>query len=217
MKFYMGLFEKGTTGAYVALELLGLALIFIFLQAVLSYGRGTSRSVARFFSVVAAAGAAFYVTRIVGRAFIPEKTMGELMPFLLDNARLSPVLEASASELLLPIVFIFVFLLFSLLIIIPFKLFCGIFGFSYERNNLATRLFAILVGAGHALLTFCIVMLPLFACVRAYKDVAAQEPSSAAAAVYEQYVEDTAKSPLYRYPMKYVGNRLLDSFEKAHK
>ena len=126
-------------------------------------------------------------------------------------------MDAPASMFLLPIVCIAVFLLFSLFLVIPYKLFCGIFGFSYERNNVFTRLFAILVGAGHALLTFCVVLLPIFAGIHAYRDAAKEAPDSSAAAFYEEYMEDLAESPLYRYPMKYVGNRVLHSFENAHK
>ena len=215
MTYYMNLLSKGTNGAYVALILLVLALIFIFLQAILAFGRGTSRSVARFFSVIIAAVVALYATRVVGRAFLPAKTLGELIP--IKSARLAPILEASVAELLLPIVFIFLFVVCALFIVIPYKLFCGIFGFSYARNNPLTRWFSVLVGAVHALMAFVIVFLPFFSCVRAYQGYAKELPESSAAAFYEQYLEDTAQSPIYRYTMKYVGDRTLRWFENSHK
>ena len=33
----------------------------------------------------------------------------------------------------------------------------------------------------------------------------------------QRYLEDTAQSPIYRYAMKYVGDRALNSFENSHK
>lgn len=212
MTYYMDLLAKGGRGAYVALGLLGLAAVFVALQAVLAYGRGTSRSVTRFLTVAGCAIVSFFVTPVLGGAVLPDKAIGAMLP--LKSESLAPILEASAKEVLLPFVFVFVFLVCSVLVLIPYKLFCGIFGFSYARNNTATRLFAILVGAAHAIFTFLLVVSPIFNCMRYYEKAAEEKPTSAAASVYERYVEDTVESPLYKYPMEFLGERALDKLTK---
>ncbi len=215
MTYYMNLLSAGTRGAYIALAVLALALLFVLLQAVLAYGRGTSRSVARLLTVAGAAAVAFLGTRMIGRGFFPDKTVSEVIK--VSSTKLGPILNAPASEVLLPFVFVLLFLLVSVLVVIPYKLFCGIFGFSYERNNVLTRWFAILVGAVHALLTCFILLLPFFGCIRFYEKAAIENPTGVAASIYDRYFEDTAESPLYEYSMEYVGNRVLDEFSKATK
>lgn len=215
MTYYMDLLEKGGRGAYIALGVLALAVLFVVLQAVLAYGRGTSRSVARFLVVIACAGVAFYATRIVGRAYFPNKTVGEVLK--LSSTRFAPIMEAPASELLLPIAFVLIFFLLSLLAVIPFKLFCGIFGFSYERNNGVTRGFAVLVGAVHGLFTLFILMLPIFGGMRMYERAAVEKPTSVVADIYDRYFEDTVESPLYKYPMEFIGDRVMNEFTESTK
>ena len=215
MTYYMNLFSAGTRGAYIALAVPALAAIFIFFQAIFAYGRGTSRSLTRLLSVAGAAAAAFLATRTIGRGIFPDKTVSEVIG--ISSTRLGPVLNAPASEILLPFVFVFLFLLFSLLLVIPYKLFCGIFGFSYERNNALTRWFAVLIGAVHALLTCFILLFPFFGCVRAYERAATEKPNGVVADIYDRYFEDTVESPLYEYSMKYVGDKVLDKFSKATK
>ena len=215
MNYYMNLLSVGTRGAYIALAVPALAAIFIFFQAILAYGRGTSRSLARLLTVAGAAAVAFFATRIIGRGCFPDKTVSEVIG--ISSTRLGPILNAPASEILLPFVFVVLFLLFSLFLVLPYKLFCGIFGFSYERNNVITRCFAVLIGAVHALLTCFILLLPFFGCVRAYEKAAIETPAGAVSDIYDRYFEDTAESPLYEYSMKYVGDRVLDAFSKAKK
>ena len=215
MTYYMNLLEKGGIGAYVALGLVGLAAIFIFLQSILAYGRGTSRSVTRLLTLGACALFSLIITPKVGGLVLPDKAIGSILP--IKSEALTPILEASAAEVLLPFLFVFIFLVCAVLVVIPYKLFCGIFGFSYERNNTATRLFAILVGTAHALMTFFIVLLPFFGCMRLYQKAAIEKPDSRAAAVYEKYIEDTVESPVYRYSMKYAAERALNKLSKTEK
>ena len=215
MTYYTNLLEKGSIGAYIALGLLGLAALFVLLQWILSYGRGTSRSVFRLLTVGGCALVSLLITPKIGGMVLAEQTVGDLIP--IKSEALAPILEASAAEVLLPILFVMIFLVCSFLVVIPYKLICGIFGFSYKRNNLATRLFAILVGTGHALLTFLLLLLPVFGCMQLYRNAAIENPDSAAASVYEKYMEDAVESPLYRYPMQYVGEHLIEKLSKTEK
>ena len=79
MTYYMNLLSAGTRGAYIALAVPALAAIFIFFQAILAYGRGTSRSLARLLTVAGAAAVAFFATRIIGRGCFPDKTVSEVI------------------------------------------------------------------------------------------------------------------------------------------
>ena len=212
MTYYKNLLAEGTVGAYVALGVLGLALLFILLQAIMAYGRGTSRSVLRLLTVAACAAFAFVATPIIGNVLLLDVSFGTMLP--IKSTSLAPILEASVKEILFPFIFVVIFLLSSILILIPYKLICGILGFSYERNNTATRLFAILVGVGHAVFTFLLVISPFFNCMRVYEKAAKAEPDSSSASVYEKYIEDTVESPLYEYPMDFLGERALDKLIK---
>lgn len=215
MTYYMNLLQKGSIGAYIALGLVGLAALFILIQSILSYGRGTSRSVFRLLTLGGCALVSLFFTPTIGGIVIPDKAVGEILP--IKSEALAPILEASAAEVLLPFLFVAIFFASAILIVIPYKLICGIFGFSYERNNMATRLFAILVGAVNALMIFYIVLLPFFGCMRLYRKAAIEKPDSAAASIYGKYIEDTTESPLYRYAMKYAGDRALNKLSKTEK
>lgn len=214
VKYYTDLFAKGSIGAYIAIGALGLVALFAFLQALIDFGRGTSRSIMRLITVAGAAVLAFFATKIVGRAFIADQTVASVLPVGIEQ--LGPILKASLAEVLLPIVFVVLFLVFSAVLVIVHKLLCGILGFSYKRNNALTRLFGMVVGALHGALTAVIVLFPLFVCMGLYADAAAAlDAKSSVVAVYEDYIEATVESPLYEYPMQYGGEFVKGEFSHA--
>lgn len=216
VKYYTDLFATGSVGAYIAIGAVLVVALFAFLQALIDFGRGTSRSLMRLITVAGAAVLAFFATPIVGRAFFADQTVASVLPFRLEQ--LDPIMNASLSEVLLPIVFVALFLAFSSVLVIVHKLLCGILGFSYKRNNVLTRLFGMVVGVLHGALTAVIVLFPLFVCMGLYADAAAAPDAKASVvAFYEDYIEPTVESPLYEYPMQYGGNYVQDELAKAKK
>ncbi len=212
--YYTDLLASGSIGGYITLGLVAIALLIMLVQAVLAYGRGTSRSMMRLITVAVAAVLAFIVTRILGRAFLPDVTLETYLP--LPVPALRPLMDANASLVLLPLLFVALFLFFSLLMLIVHKLFCGILGFSYARNNIFTRLFAIVVGLVQGVLLSIILALPLFNVCALYGDAAAaEEAESSVVSVYENYLEATEKSPICEYTMKFGGEWLFAEFEAA--
>ncbi len=214
VKYYTDLFATGTVGAYIAIGALFVVALFAFLQALIDFGRGTSRSIMRLITVAGAAVLAYFATPIVGRAFIADQTLASVLPFGIEQ--LGPILNASLAEVLLPIVFVALFLAFSAVLVIVHKLLCGILGFSYKRNNALTRLFGMVVGVLHGAFTAVIVLFPLFVCMNLYADAAAAPDADASVvAFYEDYIEATVESPLYEYPMQYGGEFVQDEFSRA--
>ncbi len=213
--YYSELLTKGTVGAYIALGMLAFSLFIIVVQGLLGFSRGTSRSVMRLITVAISAILAFLGTIVIGRGVLGERTFASSFP--VPGEALAPIAEAQLAEILLPFVFLVLFLLFSFLMLIPHKLLCGILGFSYKRNNLLTRIFGAVTGVVHGALTALILFFPVFCLMGQYVD-AVKEPdaSSAVVSFYETYVEDTAEGAMYKYPMQYGGNLLADEFSKAN-
>ena len=210
---YKHLFDVGTAGAYIALGALGIVALFVIFQALICFGRGTSRSIMRLITIGAAAVCAFFGACILGRAILPEKTLSSIIPF--EVGVLQPILDASLSQVLVPLFFLALFFLFSWILLLPHKLLCGILGFSHKRNNIVTRLGGIVVGIVHGAVTAMVVLLPIFSLMGHYAN--AEHMNSVATTFYEDYVEDTVESPLYEYPMQYGGDYILDEFAKANK
>ena len=220
IEYYKELFAKGTAGAYIALGALGFVLLVAAIQGYLAYARGTSRSVFRLLFVAASAIAAVFATRLVGNALIPDKTLGSLIPFKAE--KLAPLMEASLSEVLLPIIFLVLFLLISYLTVVPHKLICGILGYTHYRNNIATRVCAVPIGLAHGVVTAVALLFPIFAALNLYSGASAaykagESTNASASSVYETYLEDTVESPLYEYSMKCGGDLLLGKLANYHK
>ena len=218
--YYKELFAKGTVGAYIALGALGFALLVAAIQGYLAYERGTSRSVFRILFVAVSAILAVAATSLVGNAMIPDKTLGSVLP--IKAAKFAPLMEASLSEVLLPIIFLILFLLISCLTVLPHKLICGILGYTHYRNNIATRICAIPIGIAHGIVTAVALLFPLFAVFNLYADASAahkagESTNASASSIYERYIEDTVESPLYRYSMKCGGAHTLGKLKNYHK
>ena len=107
--YYMGLLSAGSIGAYIALGLVAVALLIMLVTAILAFGRGTSRAMMRFLTVGAAAVFAFLATRILGRAFLQNLPLGDYF-YLIPEQAMRPLSEAKISLVLLPLLFVFLFL-----------------------------------------------------------------------------------------------------------
>ena len=213
--YYVDLIAEGTRGAYIALGIACVLIFVVLIQSLLGFSRGTSRSLMRLITVAVSAVAAYFGACILGRAFVGDRTFSSVFP--MKNAAHAPLAEAPLAAIVVPILFLVLFFLFSLLMLIPHKLICGIFGFSYERNNLFTRIFGAIVGAAHGAATALIFLFPLFCLMSPYVEAAkAPDASADEIAFYESYVEDTAESPLYKYPMQF-GDQVLDEFSRCNK
>ena len=96
-------------------------------------------------------------------------------------------------------------------------LICGILGFSYSNNNKFTRAFGALIGVLHGVLVSVMILLPCFGLVKPYVDIVKNpaDDQKSSVSFYERYLEDTAESPLYRYSMRFGGNRILRELEEG--
>lgn len=216
LQFYKNLWVERSAGAYVALGCAAVVALFVFFFILIDYRRGGSRAMVRLLFSGLALVIAFLGTCIVGRAGIFDKSIGSI-PFLKLEA-FEPLLNAYFSAIVLPFVFCVAFLICNWLMGIPHGLICGILGFTYRRNNTISRLAGALIGVFHGVFISIVLLLPCFALIKPYADVAKKPSPDQAAAVsfYENYLEDTAESPLYRYTMRFGGNKLLREIEEGN-
>ena len=216
LRFYKNLIVERSVGGYVALGALALVVLVVAIFMVIGYQRGESRETMRFLFTGVALVAAFFATCLIGRAGFFDRSISSIIP--LQKATLAPLLDASFSVLLLPVVFVFVFLIFNLLLGIPHQLICGILGYTYRRNNGFTRFIGTFIGMLHGLLISVLLLLPIFALVRPYANIAKNptEDQKAPVSFYEHYLEETAESPLYRYTMRFGGDKLLNEIAEGN-
>lgn len=219
VNYYIDAVMGGSIGGYIAVGLLAIVVIIAIIQAGVDYGRGTSRSMIRFITVIGSAVLAFFATRIVCRAFVPDQLLGDV--FRLDWEYLAPLFDAKLSLVVAPLVFLVLYLFFSMVTVLVHKLLCGLLGFTYGRNNILTRLFAMVVGVAHGAFFAMILLLPLLNFMMIYKDAAAADiaggkAESGVVSVYEDYMKASLESPLVDIPMQYGGSLLLDEFERAN-
>lgn len=217
LRFYKNLLGEKTNGAYLALACIGFVALFVIIFMVADYQRGASRATMRVFSACAAVLAAFFVACAIGRSPFFDRAVRTLIPAALEKASLGPVLDATLREAVLPFLFMGLFLVFNLIFGLPHMLICGILGFSYKNNNKFTRAFGALIGVVHGVLVSVMILLPCFGLVKPYVDIvknpAPEEKNYVA--FYDIYLEETAESPLYRYSMRFGGNRLLRELEEG--
>lgn len=213
--YYTGLLSAGSIGGYIALGLLAVALLIMLVSAILAFGRGTSRAMMRLLTVGAAAVLAFFVTRIIGRAFLVNAPVGDYF-LLIPEDLMRPLAQENFSLVALPVLFVGLFLFFSLVFILVHKLFCGILGFSYARNNIFTRLFAIVIGLLQGAFIAIVIALPIFNVCSIYADAAKEsDASDAVVSIYEDYMKATGESPVFDLAMNNGGRLLLSAFEAA--
>ncbi len=213
--YYMGLLSAGSIGAYIALGLVAVALLIMLVTAILAFGRGTSRAMMRFLTVGAAAVFAFLATRILGRAFLQNLPLGDYF-YLIPEQAMRPLSEAKISLVLLPLLFVFLFIFFSLVLFLVHKLICGILGFSYARNNIFTRLFAIVVGLLQGAFFSLVLALPIFNICSIYAEAAKESDApSIVVTIHEDYLKATEESPIFDFAMNNGGKLLLSAFEAA--
>ena len=217
LRFYKNLLGQGSYGAYLSLACIGFVALFVIIFMVIDYQRGTSRATVRVFSACASVAAAFLASCVIGRASFFDRAVRTLIPAALEKASLAPILDASLREVALPFIFMILFLFFNLIAGLPHMLICGILGFSYSNNNKFTRAFGALIGVLHGVLVSVMILLPCFGLVKPYVDIvknpAPEEKNYVS--FYDIYLEETAESPLYRYSMRFGGNRLLRELEEG--
>lgn len=214
VSYYTDLLAGGSIGGYIALGIVAVALLIVVAQAFLAFGRGTSRSAMRLIVSVFTAALAFFITRLIGRAFFADATLGEYLPLSAESLR--PLLDAKLSLVVLPLLFVLIYLLLTPLTLILHKLLCGVLGFSYHHNNLFTRLFAMVIGVLQGALFALILFFPLLNLGAIYGDAVEEGKADASAcAVYEDYLEATDQSPLVEYTMQFGGEWLRSEFAAA--
>ena len=83
---------------------------------------------------------------------------------------------------------------------------------------MATRLIGMCVGALHGLFISVVLLLPCFGLVKPYVDIA-KDPAPEQKGIvsfYDHYLEKTAESPLYRYAMRFGGEKTLRELEEGN-
>ena len=217
LRFYKNLLGQGSYGAYLSLACIGFVALFVIVFMVIDYQRGTSRATVRVFSACASVAAAFLASCVIGRASFFDRAVRTLIPAALEKASLAPILDASLREVALPFIFMILFLFFNLIAGLPHMLICGILGFSYSNNNKFTRAFGALIGVLHGVLVSVMILLPCFGLVKPYVEIVKNpaDDQKTSVSFYERYLEETAESPLYRYSMRFGGNRILRELEEG--
>ena len=218
LRFYKNLLGQGSYGAYLSLACIGFVALFVIIFMVIDFQRGASRATVRALSACASVVVAFLGSCGIGRASFFDRAVRTLIPAALEKASLAPILDASLREVALPFVFMLLFLFVNLLAGLPHMLICGILGFSYSNNNKFTRAFGVIVGVAHGLLVSIMILLPCFGLVKPYVDIVKNPAADQKTSVsfYERYLEETAESPLYRYSMRFGGNRILRELEEGN-
>ncbi len=216
LRFYKNLIAERSVGAYVALGALAFVALFVLVLVVMDYQRGGSRAMMRLLFSGVALVAAFFATCLIGRASFFDRSFSSIIP--LQKATLAPLLEAPFSVVLLPVVFVLLFLVFNWIIGLPYQLICGILGFSYRRNNAFTRCVGAFVGVLHGLFISVVLLLPFFALVRPYVTIMKNPTPEQKSPVsfYNHYLEEIAESPLYRYTMRFGGEKTLQEIEEGN-
>jgi len=216
LRFYKNLIVERSVGGYVALGALALVALVVLIFMIIGYQRGGSRETMRLLFAGVALVAAFFATCLIGRAGFFDRSFSSIIP--LQKATLAPLLNAPFSVVLLPVVFVVLFVIFNLLLGIPHQLICGILGYTYRRNTALTHWIGAFIGMLHGLLISILLLLPFFALVRPYANIMKNPTPEQKAPVsfYEHYLEETAESPLYRYTMRFGGNRLLRELEEGN-
>lgn len=215
-RFYQDLIAEKSVGAYIALGALALVALVVLIFMIIGYQRGGSRETMRLLFAGVALVAAFFATCLIGRAGFFDRSFSSIIP--LQKATLAPLLNAPFSVVLLPVVFVVLFVIFNLLLGIPHQLICGILGYTYRRNTALTHWIGAFIGILHGLFIGVIILLPIFAFVRPYAEVAKNPASegSASVQIYEEYLEDLAESPLYRYTMRFGGEKTLQEIAEGN-
>ena len=217
LRCYKNLLKDKSSGASLALEFLAVVAIFVVVFMVIDYQRGAGRATIRVFSACAAAVAAFFASCVLGRSSFFDRALCTLIPASLEKPLLDPILDASLAEVMLPFVFMVLFLIFNLIAALPHMLISGMLGYTYKRNNGFTRAFGALVGVVHGVLISVMILLPCFGLIKPYAEIAKNPAEGQQPYVdfYEKYLEETVESPLYRYSMRFGGNRLLRELEEG--
>lgn len=229
-----GFFSAGTVGAYIALGLYGLVALLALVGAFKGLTRGVCRQTIRLVTVGGAAVLSFFVCRLVFPKFVEiadGKTLGETLAVFrmegllnfagsygsvisgVDGETAQYLSAIPIAVILLPLLFVLLFILFSGLLFIVHALVCGALGFSSARANPLTRLLGFVMGAVQGVLVGALVLVPAFSlCSFTKAATADMESDSTIRTMYTSYLEPAADSTLLDLVGKYGGNYVVDSF-----
>ncbi|MBQ8689801.1 MAG: CvpA family protein [Clostridia bacterium] len=187
--------------------------------------RGISRQVIRIITVVVALLISIYLAKLCNNAvmvWIGNQTAEDLAALLqsmniplgeyegvlsyLDTNTLNYIIAIPLTLAIVPIGFVICFLLIKLLMLIPHALLSGIFGFSKERNNVATRIFGVLLGIVQGVLVAAVIIFPvagaLTSATEVINAVREEAPDSEEAEIlssfYEGTIQEYAEDPVIK-------------------
>jgi uncharacterized membrane protein required for colicin V production len=193
----------GIYGLVAALALLG------FLAG---YVRGVMRQLVRIITVAASFGLAFVLTLSLKDAmlsFFDGKTLAQLLTPMgvaigegvwLNNVTaetVETVITLPAGLVIMPLVFLVLFILISFVMLLVHKMLSGIVGFTKRNNNLITRALGAIAGAAQGAAVALVILIPVSGMV-----------SSFAGAV--SYVEE-------KYPDKTNSQALVSTYNQYLK
>ena len=243
---------KGTVSAYIALGIAGICGVLVLLGALKGLTRGLTRQTVRFLtiilSIVISCLAATGITNAL-LGFFDDKTLEQALTELgagealegmdalvlaimngISPAAVQQILALPMSLIVAPIVFLFVFIFISAVMLIVHAIISGACGFTKKRNNWWTRLSGLALGAVQGLLVSAVVLVPVIGLANMVTETVAQverlDDSTVMAStengggdedeadfdiseildMYDEYVADVTESPALKLVSKFGGN-----------
>lgn len=205
--------------------LLALAGFLAIIGSLLGLWRGFARQTVRFVTVILAVFLSIVTTRWLERlllGYLSDMSGDELVDMLdsiglsitgsdyeilignVDPAALSYVIAVPLALIVAPIVFVFIFALFKLLMLIVHKIACAVCGFSRRpKGGWLSRMLGAVVGAAQGVVVAIVVTVPVVGLLTTAGDVVDTLEAEAADAsvarsvieLYDDYVAEYAEDP----------------------
>ena len=228
--------DKGTVSAYIALGAIGIVVLLAIFGALKGLHRGVARQGVRVVTIVASVFIALFVTLFINNHLIARfdgMTVSEaLVEFNLaeqvnameaplpdiinsfDMKTLQSVIALPLGLFIAPIIFILVFVLVSALLWIVHAIGCGMLGLSHKKNNIATRLTGLALGAVQGAFVGVVMLVPVISLCNMMEATVNEigepndETETAIIEFYDENVRDVVESPLISLASKCGGNAL---------
>ena len=210
--------------AAVGTALTAIVLVLAVIGALKGLSRGISRQVVRTVTIIASIIISFFVATSlysIISGFFEGKTMADIGKYLIETGVLTSDTDISwlenmsvdtaelivmlpVSILIVPIIFVIVFVPVSAIMLIVHGILSAIFGFKKRRNNLLTRLLGAALGFIQGAAVAAILLTPVIGIFGAVDDSVAMikkeaspEDTDTAAIVesYDEYLKDVAEHP----------------------
>ena len=225
---------------YIVWIFLGFIGVFTLFSALKGLSRGIARQIIRTLTVGASAGFAVWLAKfpyhkyvvpffdsrtteeiiesIKGFGVIPAETDLSIL-YSFDSSTLKYLLSLPVALILIPVLFILIFLILKFITHIIHAIICGILGFRKSNNNAFTRLLGFALGAVQGAAVALLLLTPVIGYAAVYESTVAtltaempDDPTTVTlSTTYDRFVKPTAEHPVTKTAKKY-GVDLLFSY-----